>query len=84
MKSKPEPLASEDEFINLLATAPSILEFNLSQDLIQHFWYLASLEEQGNISPEETDEMLRLEHLNHVLDRAREIAAIAREKKEHG
>jgi prepilin-type N-terminal cleavage/methylation domain-containing protein len=29
-------------------------------------------------------QMLRLEHLNHVLDRAKEVAEITKEKKEHG
>ncbi|MBB6049573.1 hypothetical protein [Armatimonas rosea] len=72
-------LHAYDELVELLASAPGLASFHLSEESRTRAWELAKRERDGNLTEEERQELETFSQLEHVvrLAKARALSPIA-------
>ncbi|WP_309719113.1 hypothetical protein [Armatimonas sp.] len=68
---------ADDEIIDLLATAPQMLDYRPSDEARERFWELVQLKKDGTLT---IAEQIELEHYNRLEHLVRMAKAQARQK----
>ena len=79
-QSAPKAMPASEEIINLLATAPNILEFKPSENAKSRVWELVSREKNGELTSEERCELDHYAQIEHIMRlvkaRARRVLSV--------
>lgn len=74
------PMIASEEIISLLASAPNILEFTLSEEAKARVWNLVAREKSGGLSPKEHTELDHYAQVEHIM---RLVKAQARKRSQN-
>ncbi len=71
---------ADDEILDLLATAPHVLEFQPSEEAHARVWELVAREKSGTLTDEERSELDHYAQIEHLM---RLVKARARKRLQH-